>query len=327
MNKRLDYIDKAKGILIILMVIGHIWQKGYMHSVIYSFHMPAFFAISGMLLSHTKSYEKDFRQFLAGRVYAFGIPFLFMELLGILTDILRNGITLNFKGYLFNTITLIYNNINSWFLFALLAIEIIFVVFLKTIKNHKKICCVCLLLFFGRHLMPKEVMYVEEIIKIMKNLLLFAAGFYSHAFISRVSNSYKMTSVTAFALLLIAVWIDEAIAIGSWLLKDFFFLFTAVAGTNAVLCIAQHRIPNQISKVFDYSGRNSLIILETHRIYHATVGVFLSVKDFSATPFWKGMIMLVGVALLEIPTIYIINRWLPFLAGKRYKKAKTVAAA
>ena len=34
-------------ILIILVVIGHIWQDGYVHNFIYNFHMPAFFVISG----------------------------------------------------------------------------------------------------------------------------------------------------------------------------------------------------------------------------------------------------------------------------------------
>lgn len=42
MKKRLEYIDISKGILIILMVIGHIWQGGFVFNLIYAFHMPAF---------------------------------------------------------------------------------------------------------------------------------------------------------------------------------------------------------------------------------------------------------------------------------------------
>ena len=49
-KNRLDYIDRAKGILIILVVIGHIWQSGPVFNTIYVFHMPAFFVISGLLL-------------------------------------------------------------------------------------------------------------------------------------------------------------------------------------------------------------------------------------------------------------------------------------
>lgn len=106
MAERLDYIDKAKGLLIMLAVVGHIWQAGVVHNFIYAFHMPAFFVISGMLMRHTKSYEKTYSRFLIGRLYSFGVPFLFFEILGILTDILRHGVTLNIKGYVFNTISL-----------------------------------------------------------------------------------------------------------------------------------------------------------------------------------------------------------------------------
>lgn len=53
----------------------------------------------------------------------------------------------------------------------------------------------------------------------------------------------------------------------------------------------------------------------------------MGITDYGTTPVWAGLTMLAAVALLEIPTIYIINRWLPFLAGKRYKKVKTEVAA
>ena len=52
---RLDYLDKAKGILIILVVIGHIWQSGPVFNIIYAFHMPAFFFISGLFSKKTVS--------------------------------------------------------------------------------------------------------------------------------------------------------------------------------------------------------------------------------------------------------------------------------
>ena len=47
-KKRLDYIDIAKGIGIILMIIGHAPLKNkYITNFIFSFHMPLFFLISG----------------------------------------------------------------------------------------------------------------------------------------------------------------------------------------------------------------------------------------------------------------------------------------
>lgn len=54
-TQRLVWADSLKGILILLVVLGHAIQGVYtdnvetdrLWNVIYSFHMPAFFAISG----------------------------------------------------------------------------------------------------------------------------------------------------------------------------------------------------------------------------------------------------------------------------------------
>lgn len=135
MKERLDYMDRARGILIILMVIGHIWQSGFIFDTIYAFHMPAFFVISGMLMQHTRASEKPFGQLLKGKILSYGIPFLWIELLGVLTDILRHGVTLNVKGYLFNTLTFNFNDPNLWFLADLFLIEILVVGMVKLAKK------------------------------------------------------------------------------------------------------------------------------------------------------------------------------------------------
>lgn len=46
---RLEWIDVARGIGIIAVVIGHVWTKGPLRDAVYSFHMPLFFLLSGLL--------------------------------------------------------------------------------------------------------------------------------------------------------------------------------------------------------------------------------------------------------------------------------------
>lgn len=71
--QRIEYLDNAKYIAIILMVIGHCYWKEsvpYMNKVIYSFHMPLFFLISGYFIKplsikeglskYAKSYLKPY---------------------------------------------------------------------------------------------------------------------------------------------------------------------------------------------------------------------------------------------------------------------------
>ncbi|MEQ6333154.1 acyltransferase family protein [Sphingobium sp. MK2] len=46
---RLDWVDVARGIGIIAVVVGHVWTRGPVRDAMYSFHMPLFFLLSGML--------------------------------------------------------------------------------------------------------------------------------------------------------------------------------------------------------------------------------------------------------------------------------------
>lgn len=47
--KRFDWVDIAKGIAILLMILGHSSLPNMIQNWIYSFHMPFFFFISGVL--------------------------------------------------------------------------------------------------------------------------------------------------------------------------------------------------------------------------------------------------------------------------------------
>lgn len=58
---RIDWIDVAKGIAILLVIIGHTVQFGSAtRNVIFSFHMPLFFILSG----YTFRLVDDFPAFL-----------------------------------------------------------------------------------------------------------------------------------------------------------------------------------------------------------------------------------------------------------------------
>lgn len=44
---RLEWVDAAKGLGIILVVIAHVWTQGRVRDSIYAFHMPLFFLLAG----------------------------------------------------------------------------------------------------------------------------------------------------------------------------------------------------------------------------------------------------------------------------------------
>ena len=68
---RLDWVDVARGIGIIAVVAGHVWTRGPARDAIYSFHMPLFFLLSGMLSRPHPVAAFTWRQIVTqGRPYA-----------------------------------------------------------------------------------------------------------------------------------------------------------------------------------------------------------------------------------------------------------------
>ena len=58
-KNRIKWIDISKGIGIILVLMGHISKIKIINNVIYAFHMPLFFMISGYLYKNKKEFVKN----------------------------------------------------------------------------------------------------------------------------------------------------------------------------------------------------------------------------------------------------------------------------
>jgi len=76
-HPRLEWIDFARGITIILMVLGHTTIPNYISKYIWSFHMPLFFVVSGMMYNPIK-YE-SFGVLLKKKIKKLVIPYFFFS--------------------------------------------------------------------------------------------------------------------------------------------------------------------------------------------------------------------------------------------------------
>ena len=127
MKTRIDYIDNVKGILILLVVLGHcIDDETYLKTVIYSFHMPAFFIISGILLNYSLAVRKNFWGFLLSRIRRLLIPYILFEFLGYLVQCFTEGFYENLNGFIFRAATFQVHTDVDWFLIGLFFGEIAF---------------------------------------------------------------------------------------------------------------------------------------------------------------------------------------------------------
>ena len=81
--------DILKGILIVLVVMGHLVDSNtILHSIIFSFHMPVFFMITGML-SHWGARNK---QFLIKRAKSYVVPYFSWCILLFLLFLIENPV-------------------------------------------------------------------------------------------------------------------------------------------------------------------------------------------------------------------------------------------
>lgn len=82
--KRIPLIDAAKGLAILLVVVGHYFPKDspeywvLVHDVVYTFHMPVFFMLSGYLFFATMNRDADasLLRIAGAKLQRLGIPFL-----------------------------------------------------------------------------------------------------------------------------------------------------------------------------------------------------------------------------------------------------------
>lgn len=133
-EKRLDYIDIAKGLGMLAIVWGHICCKGWSNCLVYSFHIPLFFFLSGMMFNKDK--YPSFMPFFKKKAKRLLVPYVIYSVLtwavwvgfnmvfhrpveSIWAPLLQTIIAKGSGGFL-------VHNVALWFIPCLMAVELIY---------------------------------------------------------------------------------------------------------------------------------------------------------------------------------------------------------
>lgn len=86
-SKRLDWIDIAKGVAIILVIVGHtVPNPSPLRHAIFSFHMPVFFILAGYTFR-----PKPWCELLSGSVSRLLVPYVVLALAWQVPTFLMSG--------------------------------------------------------------------------------------------------------------------------------------------------------------------------------------------------------------------------------------------
>ena len=344
-NKRIDWIDMLRGLAIVCVILGH-RQYGtsgilaeYFVPEIYSFHIPLFFFVSGLVFSVSK--YKNFGEFLVKKIKTILFPMVLLSLVNILFKYVYYGNIVGISKYgtkyFVNRLIGIVLQLRDgkyesclWFLTCLFITQCILYWIIKILKDKTIpilitiICCALVgsiymyfklpklpweidvsfvaMLFVGiGYILKKEKATLEKINK------LWLAPFLIVINILTMYANYKFMGNKNIDLAY------NKIGMPLW------FFLESIAGIW-VLFIIFSRFKN--IRPLSYIGKNSLV-------YYGLLDLMVFIPEFIifniihlnvlSTGNWSVLINIIYtivVCITIIPIVELVNRKLPFIKGQ-----------
>ena len=345
-SKRLTYFDMAKGLGIILVVLGHIeYISEPLRAWISSFHMPLFFVISGLLIHYKDDLSKDFSQILRKKWKSILIPYLWFSLLYFFIDILNVLLhKIDLHTFWVNLIhsASFYGVSVLWFLPALFLAETGFLFLTKKLPRVVSVVTIllCSMLAYMAQLGISHIYTAYESSLLITSLIdfirAFLRGIIAMSFVCIAYYSFnllKRTDTFSIRELLLGILlflinlplsqINQCVDFHYIILKNVpFFYLCALLGSFGLILICKNC---KYVQSIGYFGKNSLIIMSTHvNCYILYAAIQMAWKIDTVVTRAKSYIFLFNIMiftfLIEAVVIEIIRRFFPFIIGKTHSK-------
>lgn len=333
---RLKYIDILKGFAIFLVVFGHvIVYQSQMARLIFSFHMPLFFIISGYLFNF-KKYENNFSQFFKGRFRRLILPYFTSVLLffmyyliymspkpfietpsAAILFLLKNDIVSSLYG------SGAINNFHItpvgplWFLVALFCVEILFYFSLKLMKNSsvlQKYIFYFIISYSGVIIGQKIFLPWSFDISLVAIIFVFAGyELRKQNIIEKISalpNNIYLLIILISCILWYILSKHSFLCMSDRVYHNYFYIYIEVILASVVLFSLCYKIQNiqyfsSINKMFSFLGSETLIILIMHfRVFINTPQwSILRYNDLIFTIYIILFSLMIGLVIKQIPLL------------------------
>ena len=357
-TKRLDHLDMAKGIGIFFVALGHMEDIATGTRVwISSFHMPLFFIISGILMAVKDDPSKELGESVRKRFRGTIIPYLWFSLSYFLIDIGNLNIVHNIDLHTFieDTIdsAIFYGMSVLWFLPAIFLASAGFLFLKKKYPDRivvpalfviAVVSYVIKLQFAKLYASNEDSFAVTSLIKIVYIFLRAAiaqsfvgSGYYAKKLTDSFTgggspvSKYVLSRPGAFitGCVFLAGNIALAMLNGCADLRNIILNNVAIyypaafLGCFGIILICR-ALP--VSRIITYFGRNSIIVMACHINYYILyAGIKLAWLIDSYNKHAKHYVFvavtMITVFVLSAIVIEAINRFFPFVLGRKRVKA------
>ena len=255
MNNRRDDIDYARGIAMLLIVIGHTPDlNSIVVKVLYSFHVPLFFIITGMLIAYTRSENKSWKYIIIGMIKRIVIP---MSVWEIFTDVMycftgKDALV----NLLKNTMQLDFNLGVLWFLPCTMFAQIVVIASEKALKDND---------FRGKYFFILSVSMIAGIMCpwIRLKRCLIAIAFLEVGLLYEKYFKYSKKALGVCAIIwAITMCLNSKVDLSAGLLGNpFFYILHSTCGSFVIIMLCKYIRNNNVLK---WIGQNTIGILMTH---------------------------------------------------------------
>ena len=332
---RTAWIDNAKAIAILLVVFGHTAGFGpFAKKIVYSFHMPLFFFLSGYLLKPEYLHE-PFNSYITKYFKRIIIPFVSFWLISYMvwlpTKALRSNaqqygeLTLldPFIGLIYGVYTKLYVNQVLWFFTCLFCTLLLFY-FISKIKANWLILIILIFMgIIGPYIHEKIVFRLPWNVELsLMAIIFFSLGHYCcrSQFLQSIADIKLKMFISAglvgilFFVVKINGWVNmNRMVFGNLAL----FYIGAFSGIGFTILLSQ-MIPKNV--IAQWLSINTIVIFPMHLVFFnifTGTGVILFGLDHDfKNSLAFSILYIVGAILACLPVAYIIRCYVPWMVGK-----------
>ena len=322
-ESRLEWIDWMKAIGIYLIVLGHFYSVG--EKLIYVFHVPLFFMISGFL----NKKEAEGQVFWKKIWYNLAVPILIMATLNlIIHSILKllNGSFEPIDLYWFvrNVLFGMVSGYDAlWFVYTLIILKILFQYCLSLRLFYSVTAVMLALAYFYNNFdlscFPFFLSQPNAVVNICTAFPFFALGIFLRDF-KVVLNEWNQTMmllstfVCGMLVVIGCCYFNEYVAMYRCDYGSSIILFLLGGIVGSIMIFALSKILGREIKVVVIISRGTIILLGFHKLLIALIREFFSESYLDI--FFAAMIV-----MLFVPLIITTEKYFPLMVGKyRVKK-------
>lgn len=336
LNKnRIEVFDIAKGLGILIVVMGHCGFGVGFDKLIQTFHMPLFFFISGYFYRPEKS--KNFKEYFFHQINVLIVPYIvFAIIYGILHYIYTSDFSIHY--FIKSLLSSNHNRIDVegalWFLLSLFCAKIIYCLLERNIKSIINLTLVVTLISFVAFTFRRFGLILPlGLDSAMSMLIVIHSGYILYVYRGKKILQRLSTLSPTIVILLIILFFVTGYYNGPVLVRrnrygiEVLYMISCFCGIiltmniSHYICKWDNKITLLIKKVISFWGRESIVFLLINETSLFIIGeLFVALgasRSLVSQNYWiRGLIVLGAMGIMSLVALFSRKKPFSYILGK-----------